>query len=166
MVSMLCIWNLQSILTIFQVFFTSLFLCCCKITSQIQNAPQIFFRGMQIIVCQIFFNLLYNISPGKQGFHFSGNVASGIINKRSDDRIIACIFPVTCRLCLWIILQIVQIIQHIPWAVNIIISKMITIIPFSDRRCILRRIRIQQKFLGFFLGKPKIFTEPKRKNTV
>ena len=121
---------------------------------------------MQIIVCQIFFNLLYNISPGKQGFHFSGNVASGIINKRSDDRIITRIFPVTCRLCLRIILQIVQIIQHIPWAVNIIIPKMITIIPFSDRRCILCRIRIQQKFLGFFLGKPKIFTEPKRENTV
>lgn len=73
--------------------------------------------------------MLQNIAAGKKRFQFFGDAAASVIDERTDDSIITGIFPVAAWLDLRIVLQITEIVHHIPRAINIKITKVIAIIP-------------------------------------
>lgn len=83
-----------------------------------------------------------------------------MINERTDHSVITGVLPVAYRLSdSRSILQIVQIIQHIPRTIDIEISKMITIVPGLDLLCFLRLSKICQQPVYLRLGETKIFVE-------
>ena len=85
---------------------------------------------MQIIICQIFINMLNDRSTGKQCFQLFRDIAACIINKWPYDRIVTGVLPIARRFCFRIMLQLQNIVHNIPWTINVKISKMISIVPF------------------------------------
>ena len=114
---------------------------------------------MEIIIRQIFINMLKNITAGKQCFQFFSNGSSRVINKGTDNGIITGIFPVTDRSGFRILLKIPEIIHHIPGAVNIESTKMIAVIPLLHGRCFICKICRKEKLVDFMLNKAKIFIQ-------
>ena len=87
---------------------------------------------MQVIIGQAFIHTLNNAAASHQDFKFICDGTPRIVNKGTDDCIIAGVLPVADRLSFRIALQFQQIIHYIPRAVNIKGSEMVSIIPFLD----------------------------------
>ena len=66
-----------------------------QITGQVKNTPQIIFGRMEIIISQIFIDVLKNVFTGEQFFKLFGDGIACIINKRTDNGIITGVFPIT-----------------------------------------------------------------------
>ena len=87
---------------------------------------------MQIIIGQVFIHTLNDAATSHQRFKFFCDRTACIVDKGTDDGIVASVFPVADRLCFRIALQFQHIIHYVPWAVNIKIAEMIAIIPFLN----------------------------------
>ena len=114
---------------------------------------------MEVIIRQIFFHMLRNIASGKKRLQLHRDIASGIVDKRTDDRVIAGIFPVTDGSCIWLFLAVEKIIHYIPRTVDIRSTEVIAVIPRLDLRSPIKHISIQKKLFHVSLGKSKIFIQ-------
>ena len=90
----------------------------------------------------------------------------GIVDKRPDNRIITGIFPVTRRLGFWILLQIPQIVHHIPGTVDIQLPEVIAIIPSFHIFGVVRLVCVNQNLIYFFLRETEVFVQMCRRNGI
>ena len=110
---------------------------------------------MKVIICQILIHFLDNVSTIHQSFKFLRNTGTRIVNKRTNYRIIACVFPKVIRLSIRISHQLLHIAHHIPWTVNINTSEMIAIVPFLHHLCLTFYASIRKNLIHFALYKTK-----------
>ena len=150
--------NLQSHALSRVISFDFIF-CLCQIPGQVKDTPQIFFGRMQVIIRQFLFDLLFNCSSCQKYFQLFCDCVPFLFNKRADNCIVACIFPVTCWFYIRIMLQIRKIIQNIPRTVHINRSKMISIVPFFYHPGFFRLSKLFQHVFNLILRKSEIFIE-------
>ena len=65
-----------------------------QVAGCIENAPQIFFGRMQIIVGQVLPNLLHDTAAGHQGFQLLCDISFCVVDERADDRVVTGVLPV------------------------------------------------------------------------
>ena len=104
----------------------------CQISGSEKYTPQIFNALIQFIVSQFLVNVFGNGFPGNQVFHFVSGLCASHVNKSAHNGIAAGVQPVVLRRECGITQVICTIIDDIPWAVHIHISKMIAVIPGPD----------------------------------
>ena len=114
---------------------------------------------MKVIICQILIHFLDNVSTIHQSFKFLRNTGTRIVDKRTNYRIIACVFPKVIRLSIRISHQLLHIAHHIPWTVNINTSEMIAIVPFLHHLCLTFYASIRKNLIHFALYKTKTLTK-------
>ena len=117
---------------------------------------------MEVIICQIFLHMLENITARQKSLQFHCDIASGIVDERTDDCIITGILPVADGFSLWLFLAVEEVIHHIPWTIDIRSTEVITVVPVFDLRCSFNHAGIWKKFLHIDLGKSKIFIQWRR----
>ena len=137
-----------------------------QIARQIQHTPKIFLRGVQIIVGQVFFNMLDNGAASHQRFELRGDIVTCIVDKRTDNSIIAGVFPIAFGFLCYTILEISQIADHVPRTINVCIAKMVTVVPCLDFSRLRFKTGIFQHLIYICLCKAKGFAQPGRKNRV
>ena len=121
---------------------------------------------MQVIIGHILHDPLPYISASHQYLQFFRNRISFHIYERTDNRIITGVFPEALRSGIRIILQSVNIIQHIPWAIDIESSKVITIIPCPNQLRLILITCICKDPLHIRLREAKIFVQPRIRNCI
>ncbi|WP_223388099.1 hypothetical protein [Faecalibacterium prausnitzii] len=60
---------------------------CVTIPCQIQRTPEVIFRGVQIIIGQVFIHTLNDATTRHQRFQFFCDRTAGIVDKGTDDGI-------------------------------------------------------------------------------
>ena len=114
---------------------------------------------MEIVIGQVLPNLLDDIAARQKCFQLFRNAVLSIVNERADDRIVAGIFPIAGWFCVWIVLQVSQVIHDIPRTIDIQVPKMISVVPGFDILCVACGTAVFQKLIHFFLGKTKVFIQ-------
>ena len=121
---------------------------------------------MQIIVGQVFFNVLDNGAASHQRFELCGDIVACIVDERTDDGVITGVFPIAFRLLRYTILEISQITDYVPRTINVSIAKMITVVPCLDFSRLRFKTSIFQHLIYICLCKTKGFAQPGRKNRI
>ena len=110
--------------------------------------------------------MLDNGAASHQRFELRGDIVTCILDKRTDNSIIAGVFPIAFRLLCYTILEISQITDHVPRTINVCIAKMITVVPCLDFSRLRFKTSIFQHLIYICLCETKGFAQPGRKNRV
>ena len=110
--------------------------------------------------------MLNNRVTSHQSFELRGDTVTCIVDKRTDNSIIAGVFPIAFRLLRYTILEIPQITDHIPRTINVCIAKMITVVPCLDFSRLRFKTSIFQHLIYICLCETKGFAQPGRKNRI
>ena len=110
--------------------------------------------------------MLNNRVTSHQSFELRGDTVTCIVDKRTDNSIIAGVFPIAFRLLCYTILEISQITDHIPRTINVCIAKMITVVPCLDFSRLRFKTSIFQHLIYICLCETKGFAQPGRKNRI
>ena len=111
---------------------------------------------IQIPVGQFLMNLLLNTAAADQLLNLISGSRIRFLYEVSDNIVAACIHPVILRHRCISIPKIIAVIDHIPWAVYICISKLIAVIPFLNEVIFLHKSIVIQHPSNFFIRKTKI----------
>ena len=110
--------------------------------------------------------MLNNRVTSHQSFELRGDTVTCIVDKRTDNSIIAGVFPIAFRLLCYTILEISQITDHIPRTINVCIAKMITVVQCLDFSRLRFKTSIFQHLIYICLCETKGFAQPGRKNRI
>ena len=121
---------------------------------------------MKIVVGQILFDLLNDIVAFQKGLQLLRNFCIGVVDERPDNRVITGIFPVTRRLGFWILLQIPQIVHHVPGAVDIQLPEVIAVVPGFHIFSMVGLVCVDQNLVYLFLREAKVFIQMRRRNRI
>ena len=113
-----------------------------QVAGCIENAPQILFGRMQIIVGQVLPNLLHDTAAGHQRFQLLCDISFCVVDERADDRVVAGVFPVAGWLGFGVALKVTEIIHHVPGTINVQVSKVIPIVPGFDSLGLICQVRV------------------------
>ena len=118
-----------------------------QIACRKEHAPQIIYRTIQLIICQIKTQAFLDRAAVKQQLQLIFSILISLSDKMLHQLITARIHPKGLRLCSIIKAQLIGVVDNIPRTINFSLAKAIAVIPFLHHcSMLLKRIISHQAF--------------------
>ena len=85
---------------------------------------------------------LSNVATGEQEFQLLRNGRATVIDKRADDRVVTGVLPIADGFLGRVKLKVLEIVHHVPRAVDVKLTEVIAVIPGFHILCMVRQASI------------------------